>query len=374
MAPDIAQSDRALNELLELIRELNTRFLGPELGNERPEDLTEGRLYLLQSLLSALDSQIGADPDRPVFHRIVAPNKKVLGDNPDALYFGAYIRPDRAYRVRGNIAGAVFTSFSQELGTADGHYSKGTVNVVKDTQLQVDPEGNYEFILAPERRPGNWFPLHPEAGLINTRHFFEEEKPAAADPHKRIPLTIENLDPPGPPAPLEDGKVAATIRRVMNYMRGMTLENPPTASGPQPNWVSTVPNQFNPPADPPAGLGWANMDAVYAMAPYELQPDQALIIEGRFPKCRFASVMLYNRYLQTFDFVNRRVSLNRKQTKLEPDGSFRMVLAHSDPGVPNWIDTDGHVRGRLFWRFLLPEERLQPLRTRVVPVTEVAGK
>jgi hypothetical protein len=82
--------------------------------------------------------------------------------------------------------------------------------------------------------------------------------------------------------------------------------------------------------------------------------------------------MLYNRYLQTFDYVNRRVSLNRKQTTLEPDGSFRMVLAHRDPGVPNWIDTDGHVRGRLFWRFLLPEERVQPLRTRVVAVADVA--
>lgn len=60
-----------------------------------------------------------------------------------------------------------------------------------------------------------------------------------------------------------------------------------------------------------------------------------------------------------------------KQTKLEPDGSFRMVLAHRDPGVPNWIDTDGHVRGRLSWRFLLPEERVQPLRTRVVPVADI---
>jgi len=31
--------------------------------------------------------------------------------------------------------------------------------------------------------------------------------------------------------------------------------------------------------------------------------------------------------------VHRSVSLNRAQTTLEPDGSFRMVIAHRDPGV-----------------------------------------
>ena len=34
-------------------------------------------------------------------------------------------------------------------------------------------------------------------------------------------------------------------------------------------------------------------------------------------------------------------SRNRASTTLEPDGSFRIVLAHADPGVPNWIDTEG---------------------------------
>ena len=64
-----------------------------------------------------------------------------LGDNPDAVYFGAYVQPGRSYRIRGNLAGATFTSFSQELGTADGGYSRQTVNVVKDSDLHPDPDG-----------------------------------------------------------------------------------------------------------------------------------------------------------------------------------------------------------------------------------------
>jgi hypothetical protein len=54
--------------------------------------------------------------------------------------------------------------------------------------------------------------------------------------------------------------------------------------------------------------------------------------------------VLWNRFMQTYDYAHRRVSLNRKQTKLERDGSFRIVIAHSDPGVPNWIDAEGASR------------------------------
>ena len=54
------------------------------------------------------------------------------------------------------------------------------------------------------------------------------------------------------------------------------------------------------------------------------------------------------------------------QTVHEPDGTFRMVLAHRDPGVPNWLDTRGLPHGTMFWRFLLPEEPLHDLDTEVV--------
>lgn len=140
-----------------------------------------------------------------------------------------------------------------------------------------------------------------------------------------------------------------------------------------PSWVSTVPNVFNPPALPDGKTGFANRDAHYAMAPYFLKPDQALVIEGRFPKCRFANVMLWNRFLQTYDYMTHRISLNRKQTRQEADGSFRIVIAHSDPGLPNWLDTQGRPTGLVYWRFVFPEEPIQPLAAKVVPFASVKG-
>ena len=48
-------------------------------------------------------------------------------------------------------------------------------------------------------------------------------------------------------------------------------------------------------------------------------------------------------------------------------GSFRMVVAHADPGVPNWIDTEGRASGTLFFRYFLAEGDVEPLSTEVVP-------
>jgi hypothetical protein len=66
------------------------------------------------------------------------------------------------------------------------------------------------------------------------------------------------------------------------------------------------------------------------------------------------------------------VSLNRAQTRLRPDGSLRMVLAHRDPGTDNWFDTEGRPTGTMQWRFVLPERLIEPLRIRVVALRDVA--
>ena len=159
---------------------------------------------------------------------------------------------------------------------------------------------------------------------------------------------------------------------MINFVRGDTLDQPPRKPEEQPSWVSTTPNVFNPP-EKPGDLAFSAMDIAYTMAPYVIGPDQALVMTGRFPECRFANVCLWNRFIQSFDFNNRRISLNRKQTVLEPDGSFRMVLAHRDPGVPNWLDTEGRPFGMVYWRFLLPEGEIETPRAEVVELASLGA-
>lgn len=49
------------------------------------------------------------------------------------------------------------------------------------------------------------------------------------------------------------------------------------------------------------------------------------------------------------------------------------LVSHADPGVPNWIDTEGRPSGTLFFRFFLPEGDMEPLGTEVVPFAEIGA-
>ena len=50
-----------------------------------------------------------------------------------------------------------------------------------------------------------------------------------------------------------------------------------------------------------------------------------------------------------------------------------MVVAHADPGIPNWIDTEGRASGTLFFRFFLAEGDIAPLDTEVVSFAEIGS-
>ena len=60
------------------------------------------------------------------------------------------------------------------------------------------------------------------------------------------------------------------------------------------------------------------------------------------------------------------------RSQANEDGSFTMVIAHRDPGVPNWLDTQGSALGIVFWRFMLAEGEVETPLARVVPLAEVA--
>ena len=366
------ESRKAWAELVATLSEADTRYLSKEWNIERPSDIADGHRFLMHVLQSGMDQWLEADPQRPRVVRFVTPTLKLLGDNPDAIYFTAPLDATQRYRVRGNTGGATYTSLTIEGGNKDGRYPKRVAGALNDTQFDVKRDGSFEVLLGPGEKGRNKLALEPDAGTLTTRHYFETLKSAAADPNPKVRLSIEPLEDPGPPPTPTDASIAAGIQRVINYFRAATLDMPPMDPAKQPPWVSRTPNEFKAPIKwAPAEGGFGAVDNAYSMAPYLVMPDQALVISGRWPKARFANVSLWNRYMQTYDYAHRRSSINRKQTKLERDGSFKIVLAHSDPGVPNWIDAEGRPSGLMFWRFQLPEGDVVTPVGKIVPLASL---
>lgn len=365
------QSRIALRELIDLLTEVDERWAGPEWMIESPEDVAGAHRALMHLFQGGLYGHFEDDASRPHFRRIVSPTRKFTGDNPDAIYYEAPVSGAYGYRVRGNMAGAVYVSLTIEVGAGEGRFGSGTAGDISDLDFDVDAQGNFEIVFGGPPQERNWLAMTEDSQRITTRHYFEDVEYAACDPKRVIPLSIETLAPTPPPAPPDDASIAAGVRRVVNFVRSRTLEEPPPGKREQPAFVGRTPNEFPPPVKP-GDFTQSFADAAYSLAPYVLGPDEALVMSGRWPECRAGYVCLWNRWMQTYDFSNRRVGLNRKQTRLEADGSFRMVLAARDPGVANWIDTEGRPFGMVFWRFVLPEGEIETPQAQVVPIQSLA--
>ncbi len=354
---------QALAELQQALDELETAFASKAWGLRTPTDFADARRVLLHALMHGLEAWLEADPARPFFTSFINQRKKMLGDNPDARYFSAVIDDLHSYRIRGNLAGATYTSFTIEFGA--GTDGDGIGSTLNDSQFKADRKGNYEIILSKEKTSGNWMPLPQGATSVTTRHYYERKQSINNDRMYHIPIDIENLDSVPPKGPVTDAELAAGIRRVTQFVTGNVVTM--NAEG-SPSWVSRVPNQFVPPKKDNSheNITYAARDNVYSMAPFVLAPNQALVIRGRFPKCRFSNLVLFTRFLQTFNYEERTVSLNRAQTEQDKAGNFEMIVAHRDPGRPNWLDTEGRPYGIMFWRFQLPEGDIAPLETEVI--------
>ena len=75
-------------------------------------------------------------------------------------------------------------------------------------------------------------------------------------------------------------------------------------------------------------------------------------------------------FFNSMDYLYRPVSYTPSRTAVDADGRIRLVMAHRDPGVQNWLDTQGFERGNLTYRHML-EGRPAVLSTRVVGFDDV---
>jgi hypothetical protein len=364
------ESRAALREFIALLQEIDEHWCSEERNLHSEEDVAGSHRALMHILEAGLVGYFEQDAGNPDFRRIVTPSRKLTGDNPDAIYFDAPVSADHTYLIQGSLNGAAYFSLTVEEGAGDGHMATNTGGVINDEQLDIDSNGHFTVYLGGEPREKNWLPLGPGASRVTTRHYFEHESPAAKDPALEPRMRIECLSRSTTESPTIDAGVAAGIRRVANAVRSRTLDMPLMTSVEPPPFLNLTPNAFPAPV-PPGDHGLAAFDAHYSMAPFFINHDEALVITGRWPECRFGNVCLWNRFQQTLDYSEHSVSLNRSQTVLEDDGSFRMIIAHEDPGLPNWLDTEGNLFGLVFWRFFLVEGEAETPRASVVKLADL---
>jgi hypothetical protein len=352
----LTQAGRAWRELLDLLRDADQTFLEGPRADMDELGIAEGYRHLTHLLGFAFDLYLEADAERPAFTPLAFPARKILGDNVDSLYHFAALRGDRRYRIGGRRGNEVYLSFCVYGGKPDGEWSQRVVANVSQRDLTFGADGSFEIRLGADVQAPNGIQLAPDAVCVITRQYFTDR--ATARP---ADFAIEASDPVGPPPPMRDDLLARRLRAVATFIRE-TIQFTPLPGSLPPNLLG--------PALPwnPAQPGWGTPDNVYSLGLFRLEPDEALVIDGRSPRCTYWGAQVWNRYMQSLDYRYHRVSLNHSQVQLEPDGSFRIVVAHRDPGMANWISTAGHREGVVFCRWLQAEALPEQPSSRVVRV------
>jgi hypothetical protein len=347
-------SGRAWAHLLDALRQASDIVQSNEVSRN-PVDLAAGFRHLLMLLGTGVDQALRADSD-PVL--AVKPSGvdavyKWGMDCPDCIYTGAPLRGGESYRIWGHRGSARYVGLQSMAGMAS------SANVLLD-ELDLGPGGEVDLVLSGDRHEGNWLPIAEDATQLVIRHFFYDWDTEVAST-----LFIERLEgEKSRPARAQADQRAVMARRLIalgDFVVG-NLEFFLQFSRPE------VPNTFLPPLDGTAmGAAAENRPVIGS---WTLGPEEALLVEVTPPEGLYWSVSLGNAWWETIDYGAHQSSLNGHQAIVDDDGTLRAVIAHDDPGVPNWLDTAGHSAGPVILRCVRTESAPVPT-TRVVPFAKL---
>ncbi len=329
---------------------------------DSPIDRAEGFRYLSRLTRAALETFLEyADPAAPAINRPVHETAKIGADNPDNHYQRCALSPAYEYRIRGRRNTIDYLDFAtQSAGVASsGDSEQGGHLDANDMEIAED--GSFEIWVSKERKPGNWLPMTDGTDSMIIRQTYQDRS-------REVPadLTIERVGGDGRPAPLTPEALDAGLQQASGLVASCAALFSNWAKGFQAHT-----NQL-PKFDDSVSMGaGGDPNICYYHSYWQLGPEEALVIEVTPPECRSWNFQLDNHWMESLDYRYFRVTINKHTAVYEPDGSVRIVVAHQDPGHPNWIETAGHAQGTMCFRWIRADEHPQP-RCRVVKLSELS--
>lgn len=358
------------------LREEGERILSGEAGDARDaQELAEALRAVARIGIMSLQQRMDFnDPDFPVFFRALDDRFKYGAPDTHITYLQSTVRGDATYRVQ-----------AQHHGRTFNVNPRWNPNVALwSPQLEANPDGSVDVVIGAEPQPGNWLPIDrsfrgdehvpdsfpmADGGLVLRSYYldWQDERPSGF-------FHIDRVDEAAPdyPAPLTPARFGDQLQGAANLLRKAARW-----------WIArsvtvraeTVANQISAPnLAPPGAKDWKAPQGSpinYGTCCWDLAPDEALYIECELPDGPHWSFQLVNAWWEAPDQQNRQASLGSSHAYVDPDGRFRGVIAHQDPGVPNWLDSGEARRGFLWYRWFQPREK-QPVPTcRVVKFDEL---
>jgi len=327
-----------------------------------PFDRAEGFRYLSRLTRVALESYVEfAEPSAPVLRRPSHETVKIGADNPDNYYQSAAISGEYDYRIRGTRGTIHYLGFGTYAGNYGSSARSGQTGYLEGHDLHIEPDGSFEIVLSCNPHPHNWLRMEPDTSSLIVRQTFQDRKSETiADLH------IERLGADGPPPPITAEFVDRGLAAASAYVAGTATLFATWAEG----FAKRGVNQLHPLDPAIAGAAHGDPNICYLHGYWELEPEEALVIETTPPQCDYWNFQLNNHWMESLDYRYHTIAINHHGAKYRDDGSVCLVVSERDPGVGNWIETAGHRRGTMCWRWIRAAAHPRPA-TRVVKLDEL---
>jgi hypothetical protein len=341
--------------LREAIAEAEALIAGAEFIRTE-QDLLEGYDYLSGRIRMALQMAFDHDLDRPLFINPTHQFSRQGLDNPDAIYFNAYLEEGVEYVVRGVRGTTADLSFQVMGGAYSADSAATSMLAFDDRELDVQDDGSFELTYVAE----------PGAKTLIVREVYNDW-----DTEERGRLWIERSDTVGRPAkPLRKERLAQQYEIAGKLLTGSIRT---WFAFPHFFQYKEPVNTLTPPQSTPGGLESQRS----SIGHYELAEDQAMIVElPRCDDCSYQAIQIGSDWYASTDYETHQTSLTKAQAVTDPDGVMRFVISERPPGGPggiaNWLETTGHRTGPMMLRWQRLERDLGPEDGPTVRVVDLA--
>jgi len=354
----------AFDEVLATLAEMRDMIL-EDATSER--EAAEGMRFLLRTLTMSQEVSGDGHPLAPHFARMDTARRKIGGDNPDAEYDNVVWMGGVDYEVSGNRGSVDHLSFTALVQQPDGRQKK--IGYLNERELGADADGDFRFFIGPNRPEGDapWIQTGEGAGTMLVRQYIGDRA--------REELASYRIDVVGPAAqaplpPTSDAGLARSIGGVKNALDGIgrlhRYVNPSLAS---------TPNQFALRNSDDFGADISSADNLYVIGTYEVEADEALLVEVEPLDVRFWNLAIENPWHESVDYRERQTSRTHDAVTVDPDGVVRFVISHLPTKHPNFLVTSGHRRGFMTFRWVGERDTKPPLpRLTRLPLGEALAR
>jgi hypothetical protein len=284
----------------------------------------------------------------------------------------------RAYRLTGTRGDAAYVglTFGTPIGKGAVGGRTGTTTQVHLDQFELGPGGEVDLLIAPaaqlpEPRPVNSVVLEPGTGQVAVREtFFDKGRDRPSD------LRIE-LVGDVPPPELDAVDLAAKVEFAGLFLQfvAATALNMWADTAANVNSFGGTAGSAHIEAQDDEVRSHTDADMTYHGGRWVLGDGEALVITVHRPDRDFLywGLAIASPWMESYDYRYTTTHLNNRTAVASDDGSWRLVLSPTDPGVPNWLDCGSRREGYMIVRWVLADGPPHPT-CEVVPLAEVTSR